>query len=423
MTIAFEIQMIHRRDGVQLFSYRFSDFSQQDPTLISGLISAVNSFAEELKPSQGREIIKFVDRGDFVLQAEPGNYVIGLLILSCKDYSYRNKLKILVNEFEKTYEEDLREFNGFLNFNDFEVKVKQLISSKPISPYHIPEIVRSDRGPQNLDDMKWAIFTRINGENSINSISEDLDISVDIVQSIIAYFEESGLVKTHFRITDNSVVELTKKGLIALEKDNANYDELINSFGEGSYQLLTTIGTERTISDIKAETNMDDNRICDIIENLVSTRYLEVLPTWKLDLDKKAFQFTRSLEFISDLFQLIYDETDNWLGIRELERVKNDTAAYLRIKHDELARLVSDNSEYFIDRSNLKKFLSDFTDIKNISDLLEPLFRALQLFIEKEIGSNLTKDITRRVLNRLKLDYSELITEQKELKPLLNWLQ
>ena len=88
--------MIHRHSGIQLFSYRFREDIKLEPTLISGFISAVITFAEELKPSEGKEIVKFIDRGDFVLQVEPGDLVVGLLILSSKDYSFMEKLKILV---------------------------------------------------------------------------------------------------------------------------------------------------------------------------------------------------------------------------------------------------------------------------------------------------------------------------------------
>ena len=220
MTVPFELQMIHKHSGIQLFSYRFREDIKLEPTLISGFISAVITFAEELKPSEGREIVKFIDRGDFVLQVEPGDLVIGLLILSSKDYSFMEKLKILVIEFDRKYHEQIVDWTGETDiFLDFEEQVRQLISRKQISPYHIPELTNSDNAPKKLDDIKWAIITRINGKNDINSISEDLDLSVDVVQGIISYFEEAGLVETHFKIADENILELTKKGLIALDKN------------------------------------------------------------------------------------------------------------------------------------------------------------------------------------------------------------
>jgi predicted transcriptional regulator len=279
MTIPFELQMIDRVSGVQLFSHRFREDIKLEPTLISGFISAVITFAEEIKPSEGKEIIKYIDRGDFVLQVEPGQHVIGLLILSSKDYSFKEKLKILVNEFETRYKKEIVNWNGFSScFLEFEEQVKQMISKKPLSPYHIPQLVNSDRPPQKIDDMKWAIITHINGQNDINTISEKLDLSVEVVQSIIAYFEETGLVQTHFKITDNSVIELTKKGLLSLEVGSDDYNEVISYVGEDAIKVLSIIGNERSIAEIKTEVPLNHMKITELIEKLVSDRYLEILP-------------------------------------------------------------------------------------------------------------------------------------------------
>ncbi|NPE07303.1 MAG: hypothetical protein GNW80_03385 [Asgard group archaeon] len=424
MTIPFELQMIHKQSGVQLFSHRFREDIKLDPTLISGFISAVIHFTEELKPSEGKEMLKFIDRGDFVLQVEPGGLVIGLLILSSKDNSFKEKLKILVTEFERKYHKEILNWSGFSScFTDFEEDVVQLISSKPLSPYHIPKLVNSDRAPSKIDDIKWAIITKIDGQNDINAISEELDISVEVVQGIIAYFEESGLVKTHFELTNDSVIEIAKKGLNALEVGSEDYRELVSEIGEVGLKVLSVIGTERPLVDIRSDVGIHNDEIIVLIEKLVSSRYIEILPKWKVVLDKKAFHFTRSLEFIDDLFQLIYDESDNWLDNRELERMKGNTFGLLIIKDEGLAKMVSDHDEYFVDRNNLKKLLTQMGSLEAVIIRLEGLFKTMQSNIEKEIGSNLTKDILCKVHKRLEDDYSELIEQQAELEDMLNWLR
>ena len=422
MTVPFELQMIDRQSGVQLFSYRFREDIKLEPTLISGFISAVITFAEEIKPSEGKEIIKFIDRGDFVLQVEPGNLVVGLLILSSKDYSFKEKLQILVREFERKYHEQIIDWNGISStFHEFEENVKQLIARKPISPYHVPKLVNTDRAPTKLDDIKWAIITRIDGQNDINTISEELDLGVDVVQSIISYFEEAGLVKTHFELGNESIVVLTKKGLNSLDKNSESSNELISIAGDISIKILSRIGTEKSISDIKKLVNIPHDELVELIERLVSERYLEILPRWKVVLDQKAFQFSRSMEFIDDLFQLIFDESDNWMGFRELDRVKRNTYALMLIKDEEITRLISESAEYLIDRNNLKRILGE-QSLDFAAHRLEQLFKILQSNIEREIGSNLTRDIMCRVYKRLQSDYSELLSEQNELYDMLNWL-
>ena len=129
------------------------------------------------------------------------------------------------------------------------------------------------------------------------------------------------------------------------------------------------------------------------------------------------------MEFIDDLFQLIYDEADNWLNRRELERLKRDTYALLVIKDEALARLISEQFEFFLDRNNLKKYISEIGDLIEIANNLEKMFRVFQSAIERIIGSNLAQDIMLKVAARLKTSYNDLLKQQKELQIIYNWLK
>jgi predicted transcriptional regulator len=416
--------MIHRESGVQLFSYRFREDIKLEPTLISGFISAVISFAEELKPSEGKEIVKFIDRGDFVLQVEPGKLVTGLLILSRKDYSFRDKLKILVTEFERRYYNDIENWNGIsATFTDFNDQVKQLISAKQISPYHIPTLINTDRAPKKLDDMKWAIITRINGQNDISSISEELELSVEVVQGIISYFEEVGLVETSFEVNDNTVFELTKKGLKAIEIDSDCYKELLSDIGKNAHVILMEIGNEQTFHQLKNRLNFDYDMIKEMVEQLVSNSYLEILPKWKIHIDQKSLQFTRSLEFIDDLFETIFDEADNWISFREIEDIKKNTVALTLLRDEEIAKVLNDKSHNLLERNTLKSLLTNEQALERVIEKLEAVFQVLQNSLEREIGSNLTRDILTKTYRRLKNDYDDLLNNQKELQTIMHWLR
>ncbi|MCK5297839.1 MAG: hypothetical protein KAJ76_02955, partial [Candidatus Heimdallarchaeota archaeon] len=214
-----------------------------------------------------------------------------------------------------------------------------------------------------------------------------------------------------------------KKGLNALEVGSEDYKELVSGIGEVGLKILSVIGTERPLIDVRSDVGIQHDELIELIEKLVSFSYIEILPKWKVVLDKKAFHFTRSLEFIDDLFQLIYDESDNWLDNRELERMKKNTFGLLIIKDEGLAKMVSEHDEYFVDRNNLKKLLTQMGSLEPVISRLEELFRTMQSNIEKEIGSNLTKDILCKVYRRLEDDYSELIEQQAELEDMLSWLR
>ncbi|MHA1533057.1 MAG: hypothetical protein ACTSR6_13815, partial [Candidatus Heimdallarchaeota archaeon] len=243
----------------------------------------------------------------------------------------------------------------------------------------------------------------------------------------------------YFELTDDSVIEIAKKGLNALEVGSEDYKELVSEVGEVGLKILSVIGTERPLIDVRSDVGIQHDEIIELIEKLVSFSYIEILPKWKVVLDKKAFHFTRSLEFIddlfqliydesdnwldNDLFQLIYDESDNWLDNRELERMKKNTFALMIIKDENIAKMVNDNVEYFVDRNNLKKLLTQMGSLEPVISRLEGLFKTMQSNIEKEIGSNLTKDILCKVYKRLQDDYSELIEQQAELEDMLSWLR
>ncbi|MBD3191743.1 MAG: hypothetical protein GF308_13935 [Candidatus Heimdallarchaeota archaeon] len=425
MTVPYELHVIHINSGVQLFSYIFREDITLDPTLIAGFITAVISFAEEMKPSEGKEIIKFIDRGDFVLQIERGKLVVGLLILNRKDYSFRDKLRILVNEFETKYQEKIKNFTGIsTDFDDFDEQVKQLISSKPLSPYHIPKLTDTDRAPKNLDDIKWKIITQINGENDINTISEELELSVEVVQSIIAYFEEVGLVKTTFVLRDNCVLELTRKGLKSLEVGSENYQELLDLFGEDALNLIGLIGTERVLCELKEELNeTEEEEIEELVEKLVAEKYLEIVPQWKVVLDQEAFHFTRTIEFIEDVFQFIFNEANKWLNLRDLEQIKKNTLSLTLLKNEEAAKLLDERADFLIKRNHLKNLLTQTKELDGALKQIETVFLTLQGSIEREIGSILTKDILTKVSRQLEGEYPKLIQEQKDLLRILSWLK
>ncbi|MHA1505028.1 MAG: hypothetical protein ACTSPT_07565, partial [Candidatus Heimdallarchaeota archaeon] len=125
---------------------------------------------------------------------------------------------------------------------------------------------------------------------------------------------------------------------------------------------------------------------------------------------------------IEDMFQLIFDETDNWLNARELERVKKNTYGLLLIQDEDLSRIISNQVEYLLDRNHLKKMLSFNVEFAVVQSRIEKLFKILQTNIEREIGSNLTRDILCKVYKRLHDEYKPLIEQHTELNDMLLWL-
>ena len=122
------------------------------------------------------------------------------------------------------------------------------------------------------------------------------------------------------------------------------------------------------------------------------------------------------------MFQLIFDESDNWLNARELERVKKNTYGLVLIQDEDLSRIISDKVEYLLDRNYLKNLLSINVEFITVQSRPEKLFKILQSNIEREIGSNLTRDILCKVYKRLQNDYNTLVKQHTELNDMLLWL-
>ncbi|MEM2146602.1 MAG: hypothetical protein QW279_14670, partial [Candidatus Jordarchaeaceae archaeon] len=98
----YALYFIERDSGKCMYHQKFSGV-EVDPDRLSGFISAIVSFSEELLPKMRDEWLKTIDRGSFKLIVERGDNVYGLLIAETETPELRIKLKHLVEEFEKIF--------------------------------------------------------------------------------------------------------------------------------------------------------------------------------------------------------------------------------------------------------------------------------------------------------------------------------
>lgn len=100
-------------DGRGLFDYSFSDEFNQDPSLISGMFSAITSFIKETTRSQ--DLLKTIDHGDIRILLEYGDRIFGAFFIKGKQSTeIRGQLREFVNRFENKYAEILKNWNGEL---------------------------------------------------------------------------------------------------------------------------------------------------------------------------------------------------------------------------------------------------------------------------------------------------------------------
>nr|MDO8079590.1 hypothetical protein [Candidatus Freyarchaeota archaeon] len=137
----YSLYFIERDSGKCMYYQKFSGV-EVDPDRLSGFISAIVSFSEELLPKMGDEWLKTIDRGSFKLLVERGNNVYGLLIAETETPEVRMKLKHLVAEFEKRFSTKIVGWKGELGvFEDFRNDVFRAFPAQSILPQYIPELL------------------------------------------------------------------------------------------------------------------------------------------------------------------------------------------------------------------------------------------------------------------------------------------
>ncbi|MHA2391467.1 MAG: hypothetical protein ACXAEX_05830 [Promethearchaeota archaeon] len=100
-------------DGRGVFDYAFQSDEIQDPSLVSGMFSAITSFVKEMTKST--EALKKIDHGDITILLEYGNKIFGaLFIKGTQSSEVREPLKKFVQKFEDRYGEILKDWSGNL---------------------------------------------------------------------------------------------------------------------------------------------------------------------------------------------------------------------------------------------------------------------------------------------------------------------
>ncbi|MFX0132217.1 MAG: prenyltransferase/squalene oxidase repeat-containing protein [Candidatus Hodarchaeota archaeon] len=106
------LMVIHNEVGASVYNRQLGDWDL-DPNLMSGFLSAIQTFSSEIKK---KEIpMKRMEYKDFEIIMEQGDYILVALFIDGKESDWiRSKLKSYVIEFEKEYDEQLKGWSGEL---------------------------------------------------------------------------------------------------------------------------------------------------------------------------------------------------------------------------------------------------------------------------------------------------------------------
>ncbi len=106
------LMVIHNEIGASVYNRQLGDWDL-DPSLMSGFLSAIQSFSSEIKKK--KIPMKRMEYKDFEIIMEQGDYILVALFIDGRESDWlRSKLKLYVTEFEKEYGEQLKEWGGEL---------------------------------------------------------------------------------------------------------------------------------------------------------------------------------------------------------------------------------------------------------------------------------------------------------------------
>jgi len=106
--------IIHKTSGTMMYSLNFSDL-ELDPALISGYLSAINSFGSEF--SRDRAInIKKLEFDRFKIVMKEGKMIrVGIIIAKIDEDWMNEKLREFIEEVEQQFKDELLNWNGNTN--------------------------------------------------------------------------------------------------------------------------------------------------------------------------------------------------------------------------------------------------------------------------------------------------------------------
>lgn len=157
------VMIIFKSWGTSIF---FKSFAEEtlDPDLISGFLSAVQSFGKELKSQKALNELSY---GDKILLFSDGEFIRVTLVLSKSASPYlKRNLSTFVSVFEVQYKEQLEKWNGQLNvFKDSEDLIDEVLKTSVILPHRFNPDAKKPKEIRSLTKQVQAIAESLIGED------------------------------------------------------------------------------------------------------------------------------------------------------------------------------------------------------------------------------------------------------------------
>ncbi len=249
------VMIIYKSWGTSIFFKSFAD-DTIDPDLISGFLSAVQSFGKELKSQSALNELSY---GDKILQFMDGEFIRVTLVLSKSASPYlKRNLSKFVSVFEVEFKETLEKWRGQLNvFQGTEDLIDEVLKTSVILPHQFnPEMKKPKDISRALtkqllgtakslivEDRPFLFLAQILQQ----AIDETRKGAPEIILSITELLDRKILIPVKFEQIAKEEITEAKKGEIHARvwkiqnKTNAEKEELYT-------QLLELSEAEREVT-------------------------------------------------------------------------------------------------------------------------------------------------------------------------------
>lgn len=333
----YNIFFIHKVQGLNLLSHSFSG-SKLDADLVSGFISALISFINSLKPPseddhlKKEKLIRTVDRGDFKILIEAGEYVLGILFVNIEKIDLRIKLREIIRQFEASY--DLKNWTGRVKesfesfkeiiFKKFAQEIIQ-VSDVPLLKPQIEDFLVTHEeldllGEYNLSVGLLELLLRTDGTSDIQEIANRMESPVEEIIEKIGYLFELGMVTIESPVNEPDIFVLTPEAMPIFRTDTYEQESILNLFGQEGIDVLFNVDGSRSVQGIQKKTGITLEKIKEVLRFCYKERLVKQIRLHPLI--KKTFnidEFAKDSEE-NELFQRIAGLCDGDHSLREIAK-------------------------------------------------------------------------------------------------------
>ena len=336
----YHIFFIHKERGLNILQHSFSG-SKLDEDLVSGFISAIISFIGALHPPKKTEkkqkLIRTIDRGDFKILIEAGEYILGILFVNMEKVEVRTKLRDIIQEFEDSFE--FEDWDGTLDVDKMETFKENIfrefakeiikISDVPLLTPTVKEFLATHDeldllGEFNLSAGLIELLLRIDGTADVQEIANRLECSVEEAVARIGYLYELGVFITiESPVNETDIFVLTPEAMPMFRTNTYERDTFLNLFGKEGIDILLQINGSRSVQGIQRKMLVEMDTIKEIIRFCLSeqlVRRIRIHPMIKVAVETKTITDDNEL---ARIYEKIVSLCDGKHSLREIAKNLN----------------------------------------------------------------------------------------------------